>query len=105
MLEGKYKTNLIRKIEKLFPGCMILKNDASYRQGIPDLIILFETQWAMLEVKPRRTAFHEPNQDYYVEVLDEMSFSAFIYPENEDEVLNDLQRAFQTRRPTRVSQR
>lgn len=105
MLEGRYKTKLIKKLEQMFPDCVILKNDASYRQGIPDLIILFENHWAMLEVKTSRQSPSEPNQEWYVELLDRMSFSAFIYPENERDVLNDLQRAFQTRRPTRISQR
>ena len=95
MLERQYQAKLIDKIHHLFPGCVILKNDTSYRQGIPDLTILFKNTWAVLEVKADAKSPSQPNQEYYVELLHKMSFSAFIYPENEEEVLNGLQRAFQ----------
>ncbi len=94
MNEGQYKTKIIKKLETLFPGCLILKNDASYRQGIPDLSVLYNDRWAMLEVKVSEKASTQPNQEHYVRVLDEMSFAAFIYPENEEAVLNALQSAF-----------
>lgn len=83
----------------------MLKNDSSYIQGIPDLIILFRDRWAMLEVKGSAKAPRQPNQEYYVRVLGEMSFAAFIYPENEEEVLRDLQQAFTSARHTRFSER
>ena len=89
----------------MFPGCVILKNDAGYMQGIPDLLILFENKWAMLEVKASERSREQPNQNYFVELLDSMSFAAFIYPENEDEVLYALQQTFRPRRVARVSQR
>ena len=89
----------------MFPGCVILKNDAGYMQGIPDLLILFENKWAMLEVKASERSREQPNQDYFVDLLDSMSFAAFIYPENEDEVLYALQQTFRPRRVARVSQR
>lgn len=103
MRESTYQSDLIKKLNELFPGCVILKNDPSYRQGVPDLIILHGASWAMLEVKKSANATERPNQRYYVESLNAMSFSAFIYPENEDEVLHELQLAFGRRRPTRVS--
>jgi hypothetical protein len=77
---------------------MVLKNDSSYQQGIPDLIVLYLNHWAMLEVKAYEGAPEQPNQDYFVGVADAMSFGAFIYPENEKEVLDALQHAFTTRR-------
>lgn len=89
----------------LFPGCLILKNDSSYLQGIPDLTILYKKHWAVLECKAFQGADQQPNQDYYVDMLDDMSFAAFIYPENKQDVLSELQYAFRTRRSTRVSQR
>lgn len=89
----------------MFPGCVILKNDTSYMQGIPDLTILYGDRWAVLEVKANERYTAEPNQGYYVQKLDEMSFAAFIYPENERDVLHELQQTFQSRRPTRISQR
>jgi len=98
MTENQYQTKLIRKIKKMFPGCVVLKSDSSYLQGIPDLVILWKFNWASLEVKPTASANRQPNQDYYVEQLDEMSFAAYIYPENEEEVLSALQQAFESPR-------
>ena len=94
MLESKFQAGLIKDLESIFVGCVVLKNDANYKQGIPDLLILFQDRWAMLEVKKSKSAYRGPNQDYYVEMLDNMSFAAFIHPENKDEVLDDLQHAF-----------
>lgn len=90
MEENKYQSKLIKKIKALLPGCIILKNDPNYIQGIPDLSIMYKTKWATLEVKRARNSEHQPNQDYYVAEMNTMSFSRFIFPENEDEVLNDL---------------
>ena len=96
MLESKFQERLIKKIEKRFPGCIVLKNDPNYIQGFPDLTVLYEDKWATLETKMNQHAEHRPNQDYYVGLTDSMSFGRFIYPENEKEVLYDLQRAFET---------
>ena len=103
-LESQYQAKLIQQLCQIFPGCFILKNDSGYMQGVPDLLVLFEDKWAMLEVKESPTAAEQPNQRYYVEKLDSMSFAAFIYPENEEEVLNDLQQALAPRGAPRVSQ-
>lgn len=97
MLESRYQALLIKRLRLMFPGCIILKNDTDYLQGIPDLLILWQNYWAMLEVKSHANAEQQPNQDWYVATLDEMSFAAFIYPENEEEVLHDLQQAFRAR--------
>lgn len=94
MLESKFQANLIKKLKEEYPGCMVLKNDSSYLQGVPDLLVLYNDRWASLEVKKNANARHQPNQDYYVGKMDEMSFSRFICPENEEEVLSDLKRAF-----------
>lgn len=94
MLESKFQANLIKKLKEEYPGCMVLKNDSSYLQGVPDLLVLYNDRWASLEVKKNANARHQPNQDYYVDKMDEMSFSRFICPENEEEVLSDLKRAF-----------
>lgn len=73
---------------------MVLKNDPNYLQGVPDLTIFWRDKWATLEVKKSVNASHQPNQDYYVEMMDHMSFSRFIYPENKEEVLYELQQSF-----------
>lgn len=100
--EAKYQSGLIKRIKAMFPGCIVLKNDSGYLQGFPDLTILYEDKWAVLEVKPREDADAQPNQHYYVDRLGGMSYAAFIYPENEEEILCGLQEAFRTRRKARV---
>lgn len=94
MLENKFQANLIKELKKLFPGCIVMKNDSSYIQGIPDLLILFQDKWASLEVKKNASASKRPNQEYYVGMMDRMSFSRFICPENKDEILNELANKF-----------
>lgn len=90
MRENKFQASLIRTIKNLLPGCIVLKNDPKYIQGIPDLLILYGPSWAALEVKRSEDEEHQPNQDYYVELMSSMSFAEFIYPENCQRVLNDM---------------
>ena len=90
MKENKFQASLIRTIKNLLPGCIVLKNDANYIQGIPDIIILYGPTWAALEVKKSADEPHQPNQDYYIEKMAEMSFAEFIYPENTETILNNL---------------
>lgn len=103
MTENQYQAKLIKKLKKMFPGCFILKNDSGSRQGILDLTILYGEDWASLEVKASANSNAQPNQEYYVRQLNDMSFAAFIYPENEAEVLGALQEAFESTRRSRVS--
>ena len=104
MLESVFQANLIDELEELFEGCLILKNDANQIQGFPDLLILYNDQWAALECKRSINSPKQPNQKFYVELLENMSFSRFIYPENKEEVLDDLQQSFTHRRHARLSQ-
>lgn len=101
--ESAFQKGLINDLKKRFPGCMVLKNDPNYIQGIPDLLVLYEGRWAALECKKAKQASHQPNQDYYVERMNEMSFSRFVYPENKESVLDELQQSFQSCRPARFS--
>lgn len=94
MFERDFQSKLIKELKDMFPGCIVLKNDPTYKQGIPDLIILYEDCWATLECKKDRKALRQSNQEYWVKKMDVMSFSSFIYPENKKEVLNDLERFF-----------
>ena len=103
MLESKYQAQVIKELERRFPGCIVLKNDAEKLQGVPDLLILFWDMWAALEVKTSARAPIQPNQEYYVDLMNQMSFAAFIYPSNEAEVLDALQRTFETARSPFVS--
>lgn len=95
-LESGFQDRLIKDLESMFPGCIITKLDPTYIQGIPDLLILWRDKWAVLECKQHANARRQPNQPYYVEKMNEMSFAAFIYPENKEEVLYELQQAFST---------
>jgi hypothetical protein len=101
--ENDFQSKLIKKLKRMFPGCEILKNDANLRQGILDLTIFWQDKWAMLEVKASKNAPEQPNQDWFVRHFNEMSFAAFIFPENEEEVLAALQEAFSSRRTACVS--
>ena len=92
-LESGFQDKLRDTLKELFPGCMIFKMDQI--QGIPDLLVLYKNKWASLENKKSEKATRRPNQEYYVNRMNEMSFSRFIYPENRDEVLNDLKAYFQ----------
>lgn len=105
MLEREYQQHLIARLRRRFPGCVVLKNDPTYIQGFPDLLLLWRDRWAALEVKASERARERPNQKYHVEGLNEMSFAAFIYPENEEEVLDAIQLSFEPRRSARLSQR
>ena len=87
---------LIKRLKEMFPGCIVMKNDSGYIQGIPDLTILWNDKWAFLECKAsaKDRERPQPNQELYIDRADKMSFGRFIFPENEEEVLRDLQRAF-----------
>lgn len=96
MKENEFQAQLIKKIKVMFPEAVVVKNDSSYMQGIPDLSIFYKDKWAMLECKKSETSSRRPNQEYYVDKFNAMSFAAFIYPENEEMVLDALQRALGT---------
>jgi|SRR5690606_10403890 len=93
-LESKFQSDLIKELKDMFPGSIVLKNDPNYIQGIPDLTIFWNNKWATLEVKKSAKATQRPNQEYYVNTMREMSYSSFIYPENKEAVLLELQRSF-----------
>ena len=105
MRESEFQRKLISEIEELFPGCIVLKNDATYIQGIPDLLILFNNKWAALECKRSEKEHRQPNQEFYISKMDDMSFASFVYPENKEAVLHDLEYAFSSRRSTRLPRR
>lgn len=94
--ERDFQGKLITELKDLLPGCVVMKNDPDYIQGIPDLLILYNDKWGALECKRSAKATHRPNQDFYVDRLNSMSFASFIYPENKEEVLDELQRALKS---------
>ena len=95
-LERNFQAKLIKELKEKFVGCMVMKLDSSYIQGVPDLLVLYKDRWATLECKKSSTSHRQPNQKHYVEKMDRMSFSRFIEPENKEEVLNDLQQSFES---------
>ena len=90
-LENKFQSDLKKEIKNMFPGCIVTKMDSGDIQGIPDLLVLYNDQWATLECKKSKK---QPNQEYYVDMMDSMSYSSFIYPENKDTVLSELREKF-----------
>lgn len=96
MLESEFQAKLIKKLKALYPGCEILKNDANYKQGFPDLLIMFGKHYAVLECKASKDEPYRPNQEWYLDKIAGMSFSATIYPENEREILSALDEFFRT---------
>lgn len=101
MLESEFQRKLIEELKEAYPNALIFKNES--KQGLPDITILEGNRWALLECKKDRNASHQPNQDYYVEKANKMSFSRFIFPENKQEVLDELQQALRPGRKTRIS--
>ena len=93
-LESGFQDKLVKDLKELFPGCMTFKMDQI--QGIPDLLVLYKNKWASLECKKHANAKRQPNQEYYVGLMDKMSFARFICPENKEEVLHDLQQAWKS---------
>lgn len=96
--EGKFKERLNRELMQRFPGCYILKNDSSFLQGVPDIMVLWRDRWAMLEAKRSPSASKQANQDWYIQVFDKMSFASFVDPDNVEEVLDAMESAFQASR-------
>lgn len=93
-LESKFQKDLMDEIREQYPGCIIIKNDSGYIQGFPDWTILYGKKWAVLEAKREEKAKKQPNQEHYVNKLDDMSFSRFVYPENKEQVLRELEQIF-----------
>ena len=93
-LERDFQRSFVKELKDLFKGCIVLKNDSSYIQGIPDWSIFFKDKWAMLEIKRSIKAKRQANQEYYVNLMNGMSFARFVYPENKEEVLNELKKFF-----------
>lgn len=101
MLESRFQSGLIKELKKRFEGCIVMKNDADYIQGIPDLLVLYKDKWAALECKRdgkaiEKSKTNQPSQRRYVERMNDMSYASYICPENKKEVLDDLERTFRT---------
>lgn len=103
-LERDYQLGLIERIEEMFPGAHVLRNNPRFFQGVPDLSVFYRDRWGMLEVKREEKSERQPNQTYWAEVFNSMSFCAVTYPENEREVLHALEQSLKSGRSTRRPQ-
>lgn len=96
--ESDYQSYLKKKIYSMLPGCIVTKQDPNDIQGIPDLSIFYKGRYAWLEVKKSYADYLKeftPNQEYYIEwCKNSGTFASFIYPENEEDVLNEMARSF-----------
>lgn len=101
MLERNFQSKLIKEIKARFEDCIVMKNDAGYKQGIPDLLVLYKNKWAALECKRDKDSDKRPNQDYYVDKMNDMSFASFVYPENMEDVLDAMEQSFRSNRNSR----
>lgn len=96
-LERDFQADLIKELKSIFIGCVVFKNDPNYQQGFPDLTILFGNRWAILECKKSLNEKYEPNQEWFIEQLNLMSYSAMICPENRELILDELRLHFTSR--------
>lgn len=101
MKESDFQRNLIKEITNKFEGCIVMKNDANHIQGIPDLTVLYKNHWAALECKKDKKSCiksqrDQMNQKIYVDRMDAMSYAAYIYPENKNDILHELEDFFES---------
>jgi hypothetical protein len=90
MSETEFKNRFFDKLDDQFPGCIRVPIDESQFRSFPDTLVLYGKNWAALEFKAERNSPRQPNQDYWVDVLEVWSFGRFVYPENCMEVLDEL---------------
>lgn len=91
MRESDFQKKLIEKLETTFPGSIVMKNDPTYIQGIPDLTMLYKNTFVAFECKRSETASRQPNQEWYINEIKKMGGLAyFIYPENMEEIIDDI---------------
>lgn len=103
--ERDFRVKLIKDIYNIFPECVILRNDPNFLQGVPDLTVLYKNRWGMLETKKEKMSSRRPNQEYYIDLFDTMSFARFVSYENKEQVLYELQQALRVERFTRILKR
>lgn len=91
-LEREFQPKLNEEVKRRMPTCEIIRLDANKNyQGIPDFLVLCPEGWGIFETKRRPNSRKQPNQDHHIKRLSKIGFSAFINPDNMDEVLDDFQ--------------
>jgi len=96
MLESAFKKNFITELNvRLAPIDLEYIHTRSHNRSFPDLLILGPgSTWAALEFKAAEEADHQPNQAWYINRLNHWAYATFMYPENREEVLGDLEKLF-----------
>lgn len=89
-LESRFQSSVKHELETKYPGCIVRKNPPGQENGFPDLVMYYGPIWAMFECKREKDARKRPNQKWWVERLDEMSFARLIFPENRERVMGEL---------------
>lgn len=105
ILESEFERRLVKKLEQMYPGAYVIKNNPNYIQGFPDRLFLFNDFWAAFDAKRSPDAHVRPNQRYYINKLNEMSLAMFVYPENEEEFIYEIQQSLESKRRSRFSKR
>lgn len=89
MLESEFQKDFVIRLQSQYPGAVVFKTDPNIL-SFPDLMMLHGSRWAAFEMKKEKDADQQPNQEWWVNRLNRMSFASFLYPENEEEVLREL---------------
>lgn len=92
--EGTFQDSFINDVMSLYPEAIVLKNDANYLQGFPDLTILTSRGTVIAEVKKSANEKYQPNQEHYLAYMRAMGYPAFtVHPENREEILHAIQQS------------
>ena len=96
MLESEFKKYTKNRIIDRFPNLDldIIDINAYNFRSMSDLVILGPEVWAALEFKRSKDSSHRPNQDYHIARLNKKGYATFVYPENLEEVLDELEVLF-----------
>jgi hypothetical protein len=94
-LERDFQRETKYKLKVIFPGCIVKRNSTDDIQGFPDITVFYQGRFAMLEFKRSESASKRPNQEYWIEQIRGIGgFADFIYPENEQEIFDELKEFF-----------
>ncbi len=93
MLENLFKKYVKKRIIDRFPN-LDLDFITPTNRSMPDMIIIAPIVWAALEFKRSEGASLRPNQDYHIMRLNEKGYATFVFPENVEEVLDELEILF-----------
>lgn len=91
--EGNFKKSFCSKLRKL--GCTVFQNQGvGVPRGFPDTSVLLpEGLTIYIEFKASKRAKFQPLQkEWNKKLLDRQYFAFIAYPENEDEVMDEIKR-------------